>query len=100
MLKIYGRDGVNGRDGRCVATESRCTLLGTKAPCAGQPVGGADASVRERDEARRTQGFLWDEWAIWAGWGLDRGETATHTGKGVGMMALAWGKPLGTDVSG
>lgn len=24
-------------------------------------LGGADASVRERDEARRTQGFLWDE---------------------------------------
>lgn len=43
MLKFYGRDrsnGANGRDGRCVATESRRTLLGAKALCAGQRLMG------------------------------------------------------------
>ena len=37
---------------------------------------GADASVREPNEGRKTRGFLWGEWAGW-GW-RSRGNRDTH----------------------
>ena len=62
MLKFYGRDranGANGRDGRCVATESRRTLLGAKAACAGQRLmGGGRKRPGAGRSTRDTELFL------------------------------------------
>lgn len=95
MLKNYGRDGVNGRDGRCVATESRCTLLGAKAPCAGQPVGGGGRKRPGAGRSTKDTGLFMGRMGNLGRMGIgSRGNRDTHW-KGGGNDGAGMGQAVG-----